>query len=59
MDMDRSFLIASSLFALVGAAWGMWAVHQGKRSPWTVAWILGAFLCQIGFLSVRGQSRAA
>jgi ABC-type uncharacterized transport system permease subunit len=59
MGMDRSFLIASSLFALVGAAWGMWAVHQGKRSPWTVAWILGAFLCQISFLSVRGQSRAA
>jgi ABC-type uncharacterized transport system permease subunit len=59
MVMDRWFLVASTLLALIGATGGMMAVHQGKRSSWTVAWMLGAFLCQIGFLSVRGQLRAA
>ncbi|MEY3894899.1 MAG: cytochrome c biosis protein CcsA [Verrucomicrobiota bacterium] len=59
MGMDRWFLITSTLLAAVGAAWGMISVHRGSRSPWTVAWISGAFLCQIGFLSVRGQARAA
>lgn len=59
MVMDRWFLIASTSLALFGAAWGMLSVHKGKRSPWTVAWMLGAFACQIGFLSVRGQARAA
>lgn len=57
--MDRWFLAVSTLLALIGAVWGMFAVHKGKRSSWTVAWMLGAFLCQLGFLSVRGQLRAA
>jgi ABC-type uncharacterized transport system permease subunit len=59
MDMDRWFLIASTLLAAVGAAWGMISVHRGHRSSWTVAWIGAAFLCQLGFLSVRGQLRGA
>jgi ABC-type uncharacterized transport system permease subunit len=59
MVMDRWFLIASTVLAAVGAAWGMISVRRGNRSPWTVVWIGGAFLCQIGFLSVRGQARAA
>jgi ABC-type uncharacterized transport system permease subunit len=57
--MDRWFLVASTLLALIGAAWGMLSVHQGKRSSWTVAWMLGVLVCQVGFLSVRGQLRAA
>ncbi len=59
MGMDRWFLIASTLLAAIGAAWGIFSVHHGKRSPWTVAWIVAAFVCQIGFLSVRGQLRVA
>lgn len=59
MGMDRWFLIASTLLAAIGGAWGMLSVHHGKRSHWTVAWMIGVFLCQLGFLSVRGEMRAA
>ncbi len=59
MGMDRWFLIAATLLAAVGGAWGMISVHQGKRSHWTVIWMIGVFLCQLGFLAVRGQMRAA
>ncbi len=59
MGMDRWFLIAATLLAAVGGAWGMLSVHRGHRSRWTVFWILATFVCQIGFLSVRGQMRAA
>ena len=59
MGMDRWFLTAATLLALVGGIWGMISVHQGKRSHWTVAWMIGTFLCQLGFLSVRGEMRGA
>lgn len=59
MGMDRWFLIFSTLLAAIGAVWGMVSVHRGSRSPWTVAWIAAAFICQLGFLSVRGELRAA
>jgi ABC-type uncharacterized transport system permease subunit len=57
--MDRWFLIAATSLAAIGGAWGMISVHGGKRSRWTVAWMIAAFICQIGFLSVRGEMRAA
>ena len=57
--MDRWFLIAATLLTAVGGTLGMISVHRGKRSSWTVAWMIAAFLCQIGFLSVRGELRAA
>ncbi len=59
MGMDRWFLIAATLLATAGGVWGMISVHRGHRSRWTVAWILATFLCQIGFLTVRGQMRLA
>lgn len=59
MGMDRWFLIVSTLLAAIGAVWGMLSVHRGSRSPWTVAWMAAAFVCQLGFLSVRGELRAA
>lgn len=59
MGMDRWFLIAATLLAAAGGTWGMISVHGGKRSHWTVVWMIGAFVCQIGFLSVRGEMRAA
>lgn len=57
--MDRWFLIASTLLAVIGGVWGMVSVNRGKRSPWTVFWMIGVFGCQLGFLSIRGQLRAA
>jgi len=59
MGMDRWFLIAATLLAAVGGTWGMISVHRGKRSHWTLVWMMGAFLCQIGFLVLRGEMRAA
>jgi ABC-type uncharacterized transport system permease subunit len=57
--MDRWFLISSTLLAAVGGVWGMVSVHRGRRSPWTVAWMVGVLVCQIAFLSLRGQQREA
>lgn len=57
--MDRWFLIAATLLAVIGGSWGMVSVHRGKRSRWTVFWMIAVFLCQIGFLSVRGEQRGA
>jgi ABC-type uncharacterized transport system permease subunit len=59
MGMDRWFLIAATLLAAVGGIWGMISVHRGHRSHWTVVWMTAAFLCQIGFLAVRGEMRSA
>jgi len=39
--------------------WGMISVHRGRRSRWTTLWMLSVLLCQIGFLSLRGEQRAA
>jgi len=57
--MDRTFLIASTVLATIGGVLGMLSVHRGIRSRWTVVWMVAAFLCQIGFLSVRGEARGA
>lgn len=57
--MDRWFLIAATLLATAGGLWGMVSVHRGHRSRLTVLWMIAAFLCQIGFLFVRGEMRAA
>lgn len=57
--MDRWFLIAATLLATAGGIWGMISVHHGKRSPWTLAWMFGVLLCQIGFLATRGEMRSA
>ncbi len=57
--MDRWFLIASTLLAAIGGVWGMLSVHRGHRSHWTVVWMSATFLCQIGFLGIRGDLRAA
>lgn len=57
--MDRWFLIASTLLATIAGVWGMISVHRGHRSHWTVLWMTSAFLCQIGFLAVRGEMRGA
>jgi ABC-type uncharacterized transport system permease subunit len=57
--MDRWFLLAATLLAVIGGGWGMVAVHRGVRSRWTVVWMAGVLLCQFGFLGLRGQLRGA
>ncbi len=57
--MDRWFLLAATALAAAGGITGMLSVHRGTRSPWTVIWMIGAFLAQLGFLYVRGQARGA
>lgn len=57
--MDRWFLILATSFASVGAVWGMASVHRGYRNRWTVTWMIAAMICQLAFLSERGQARAA
>ena len=57
--MDRWFLISATLFALIGAVQGMVSVHRGNRSRWTVGWMVAAFVCQVAFLTLRGQQRTA
>ena len=59
MGMDRWFLLAATLLATVGGTWGIISVQRGRRSHRTVVWIGAAFLCQIGFLAVRGEMRSA
>jgi len=59
MGMDRWFLIAATLLAAIGAVWGMISVQRGHRSRLTVGWMIAAFLCQLGFLTVRGEMRGA
>jgi ABC-type uncharacterized transport system permease subunit len=57
--MDRWMLVAATLLAAIGAVRGMLSVRHGARSRWTVAWMIGAFVCQLGFLSIRGELRGA
>lgn len=57
--MDRWLLIASTLLAAIGGVWGMLSVHRGHRSHWTIVWMAATMLCQIGFLAIRGDLRAA
>jgi ABC-type uncharacterized transport system permease subunit len=57
--VDRWFLIAATALAAVGGASGMWSVHRGQRSRWTVVWMIAAFAAQLGFLSIRGEARGA
>ena len=57
--MDRWLLVIATLFAAIGGAWGMVAVHRGRRSAFTVVWMLAVFGTQLAFLALRGQARAA
>ena len=55
--MDRWLLLTATLLALLASARGMLAVHHGRRSRSTVAWMLAALACQIAFLAIRGEAR--
>jgi ABC-type uncharacterized transport system permease subunit len=57
--MERWMLMAATFLALIGGVWGIVSIRHGSRSRWTVLWMIGAFLFQLAFLSIRGQERAA
>lgn len=57
--MDYWLLVAATLLALIGGVWGMISVHRGHRSRWTTAVMLLVLICQLGFLGMRGEARAA
>lgn len=57
--VDRWFLIAATLLAAIGGVTGMLSLRHDHRSRWTFPWMAAAFLAQLGFLSIRGDARAA
>lgn len=57
--MDRGFLIAATVLALVAGTTGMLSLRHGRRSRATL-WLLAAtFVAQLGFLWRRGEARGA
>lgn len=59
MGVDRWFLIVSTLLAAVAGARGLLILRNGHKSSWTIWWMIGVLLCQIGYLAVRGEMRGA
>ncbi len=57
--MDRWFLIAATLLAAVAGVRGLLILRHGNRSRWTVWWMIGVMVCQMGYLAVRGEMRGA
>lgn len=57
--MDRWFLIAATLLAAVAGVRGLLILRHGNRSVWTVWWMIGVLVCQMGYLAVRGEMRGA
>ena len=59
MCVDRWFLIASTLLAVVAGVRGLLILRHGNKSHWTVWWMVGVLLGQMGYLAVRGEMRGA
>lgn len=57
--VDIGFLIAATVLAAVGGAFGIISVHHGKRSRLTLLCMIAAFGAQSVFLGVRGEARGA
>lgn len=57
--MDRWFLIAATTLAAVAGVRGLIILRHGNKSKWTMWWMIGALLCQMGYLVVRGEMRGA
>ncbi|WP_411826888.1 cytochrome c biogenesis protein CcsA [Luteolibacter sp. AS25] len=57
--MDRWFLIAATILAAIAGVRGLLVLRHDERSRWTVYWMGGVMLCQIGYLLLRGEMRGA
>ena len=57
--MDRWFLIAATLLAALAGVRGLIILRHGNKSRWTVWWMIGVMLCQMGYLALRGEMRGA
>lgn len=57
--MDRWFLIAATVLAGLAGLRGLLVLQHGRRSRWTVFWMLGVLGCQMGYLAIRGEMRGA
>lgn len=57
--MDRWFLIAATLLSIVAGVRGLLVLRHGQKSHWTVWWMVAVMLCQLGYLGIRGEMRAA
>lgn len=55
--MAQWLLVSATVLVVLGGALGLQAVRVGHRSRWTLVCMLGAFLCQLGVLGVRGELR--
>jgi ABC-type uncharacterized transport system permease subunit len=59
MGMERWMLLAATLLAAAGGARGIISVRHGERHRRTLLWMVAAFICQLAFLSIRGEVRGA
>jgi len=57
--VDRWFLLASTLFAAVAGVRGLLVLRHGRKSHWTVWWMIVVMICQLGYLGTRGEMRGA
>lgn len=57
--MDKWILLTATLLAAAAAVQGAGYVRRGARSPWTMVWMLLAFMAQFTVLGMRGEMRGA
>jgi len=55
--MEKWILLVSLVLALIASVQGALCVHFGRRSRWTVVWLLLSFFGQLAVLFSRGQAR--
>lgn len=57
--MERWWLAVATALAMVAGVCGLRALLHGRRSRAVAIWLAAAFLCQFGFLLLRGEVRGA
>lgn len=57
--MDRWILFLAVILAAVAAVQGASYLQRGKRSRWTVLWMLLSFMAQLVVLGMRGEMRGS